>query len=529
MTTVLVVEDEHNIATVVRIALERDGHRVVLVRTGEEALAELPRHPIGLVVLDLGLPGMDGLEVCRRIRAGSSLPIIMLTARDEEADRVVGLELGADDYVPKPFSPRELAARVKAVLRRSSASPRADAVAVGDVSLSRSRHEVRVGDRPVRSARPSSTCSPSSWRTPVSSSRARVLLERVWGLEFPGGTRTVDQHVAQVRAKLGPARGSSRRSAAPATRWCRDDHHPHHHPDRRHDRDRRAVVRRHPWLPARLPSRAARGRSRPPAAAYDALPYRPRHAARALLHRDRDRGPAAAARGPLPGQRGSREAGPGHVQRESQDRHPRLRDHPRGPAGRHRGQQRRGRRRRVPRSADDRCGTSGRRRRPAQGERLGRGTRPRLRQPGLALRGLAHVGHARHGLRVRPDAMVLGSGRVPLPVAVRGGRALAVRRGRGVVPQPPHREAGAAGRRGERGAGRRGDADGHPHQGAARAVRHGAVVQPHGPQAEEGAGHGARLPDVGGPRAQDAADGDRRVRRAASGWGGRAPERRPRS
>ena len=127
MTTVLVVEDEHNIATVVRIALERDGHRVVLVRTGEEALAELPRHPVGLVVLDLGLPGMDGLEVCRRIRAGSSLPIIMLTARDEEADRVVGLELGADDYVPKPFSPRELAARVKAVLRRSTASPRADA------------------------------------------------------------------------------------------------------------------------------------------------------------------------------------------------------------------------------------------------------------------------------------------------------------------------------------------------------------------------------------------------------------------
>ena len=108
MTTVLVVEDEVNIANVVRIALERDGYRVIAVRTGEEALAELPRHPIALVILDLGLPGMDGLEVCRRVRAGSSLPIIMLTARDEEADRVAGLELGADDYVPKPFSPREV-------------------------------------------------------------------------------------------------------------------------------------------------------------------------------------------------------------------------------------------------------------------------------------------------------------------------------------------------------------------------------------------------------------------------------------
>ena len=203
MTTVLVVEDEHNIATVVRIALERDGHRVVAVRTGEEALAELPRHPIGLVVLDLGLPGMDGLEVCRRIRAGSSLPIIMLTARDEEADRVVGLELGADDYVPKPFSPRELAARVKAVLRRSTASPRADAVAVGDVSLSRSRHEVRVGDRPVQLSSTEFNLLAFLMENAGLVFSREVLLERVWGLEFPGGTRTVDQHVAQVRAKLG--------------------------------------------------------------------------------------------------------------------------------------------------------------------------------------------------------------------------------------------------------------------------------------------------------------------------------------
>ncbi|HEX5642535.1 MAG TPA: response regulator transcription factor [Thermoleophilia bacterium] len=202
MTTVLVVEDEHNIATVVRIALERDGHRVVAVRTGEEALAELPRHPVGLVVLDLGLPGMDGLEVCRRIRAGSSLPIIMLTARDEEADRVVGLELGADDYVPKPFSPRELAARVKAVLRRSTASPRADATTVGDVSLSRSRHEVHIGDRPVQLSSTEFNLLAFLMENAGLVFSRELLLERVWGLEFPGGTRTVDQHVAQVRAKL---------------------------------------------------------------------------------------------------------------------------------------------------------------------------------------------------------------------------------------------------------------------------------------------------------------------------------------
>ncbi len=203
MTTVLVVEDEHNIATVVRIALERDGHRVVAVRTGEEALAELPRHPVGLVVLDIGLPGMDGLEVCRRIRAGSSLPIIMLTARDEEADRVVGLELGADDYVSKPFSPRELAARVKAVLRRSAVAPSADTVAVGEVTLSRSRHEVRVGDRPVQLSSNEFNLLAFLMENAGFVFSRDALLEHVWGLEFPGGTRTVDQHVAQVRSKLG--------------------------------------------------------------------------------------------------------------------------------------------------------------------------------------------------------------------------------------------------------------------------------------------------------------------------------------
>src|ERR1019366_6789624 len=121
-TTVLIVEDEFNIGRLVHTYLERDGYGVVWVRSGEEGLVELERHAVDLIVLDVGLPGIDGFEVCRRVRASSSVPVIMLTARDEETDRVVGLELGADDYVPKPFSPRELGARVKAVLRR----PRSD-------------------------------------------------------------------------------------------------------------------------------------------------------------------------------------------------------------------------------------------------------------------------------------------------------------------------------------------------------------------------------------------------------------------
>jgi len=128
----------------------------------------------------------------------------MLTARDEEADRVAGLELGADDYVPKPFSPRELAARVKAVLRRSEAAPEQhDELALGDITLSRPRHEVRVGGRPVDLSVTEFKLLAFLMENPGLLFSREVLLDRVWGLEYPGGTRTVDQHVAQVRAKLG--------------------------------------------------------------------------------------------------------------------------------------------------------------------------------------------------------------------------------------------------------------------------------------------------------------------------------------
>ena len=134
---IMVVEDEPNIGALVRTYLERAGYQALWVRSGEEALAELRRHPIKLVVLDIGLPGIDGFEVCRRI--AGEVPVIMLTARDEEPDRVAGLEVGADDYVAKPFSPRELTARVKAVLRRGARAAEAD-----DVITAGTGHAVRV-------------------------------------------------------------------------------------------------------------------------------------------------------------------------------------------------------------------------------------------------------------------------------------------------------------------------------------------------------------------------------------------------
>jgi DNA-binding response OmpR family regulator len=201
--TLLLVEDEQNIGALVRTYLERDGYHVVWVRTGEEALAELPRHAVRLIVLDIGLPGIDGLEVCRRVRARSSVPIVMLTARDEEADRVTGLELGADDYVTKPFSPRELAARVKAVLRRAEPSAPTDVLVLGPVTLDRSAREVVIDDRPIElTAREFELLEFLMGHPGVVLSR-EVLLDRVWGISYAAETRTVDVHVGQLRRKLG--------------------------------------------------------------------------------------------------------------------------------------------------------------------------------------------------------------------------------------------------------------------------------------------------------------------------------------
>lgn len=199
----LLVEDEPSVGELVRAYLTRDGYRVIWVRSGEEGIAELDRHPIRLVLLDIGLPGVDGFDVCRQMRARSEVPILMLTARDEEPDRIVGLEVGADDYITKPFSPRELVARMKAVLRRTEPQQRHDAFALGDVTLDRESHDVTVDGKPVDlTAKEFELLAFFMANAGVVVSRD-LLLDRVWGQEYPGGTRTVDVHVAQLRRKLG--------------------------------------------------------------------------------------------------------------------------------------------------------------------------------------------------------------------------------------------------------------------------------------------------------------------------------------
>jgi DNA-binding response OmpR family regulator len=198
----LLVEDEPSVGALVRTYLERSGYRVVWVRSGEDALVELGRHGPRLVVLDVGLPGLDGFEVCRRIRARSSIPIVMLTARDEEPDRVAGLELGADDYVTKPFSPRELAARVKAVLRRVDGAKPPEELMLADVIVRRDAREVSVGDEPVELTGKEFDLLAFLLEHPGIVFSREQLLDRVWSLTYPGGTRTVDVHVAQLRRKL---------------------------------------------------------------------------------------------------------------------------------------------------------------------------------------------------------------------------------------------------------------------------------------------------------------------------------------
>jgi DNA-binding response OmpR family regulator len=200
---VLLVEDEPSVGELVRGYLTRAGYRVVWLRSGEDALVELGRHPVRLVLLDIGLPGRDGFDVCREIRTRSEVPIVMLTARDEELDRVVGLEVGADDYVAKPFSPRELVARMKAVLRRSEPQARGDSLSLADVMLDRESHDVTVAGRPVELTAKEFDLLAFFMANAGAVLTRDVLLDRVWGVSYPGGTRTVDVHVAQLRRKLG--------------------------------------------------------------------------------------------------------------------------------------------------------------------------------------------------------------------------------------------------------------------------------------------------------------------------------------
>ncbi len=201
--TVLVVEDEPNIADLVDMYLSREGFRVVKKATGEDGLAAVRDQRPRLVVLDVGLPDIDGLEVCRRIRSTSAIPIIFLTARADEIDRILGLELGGDDYLTKPFAPAELVARVKAVLRRTDGPPSAEILQAGTAVVDVGRREIRVEDAPVDFTTKEFELLRFLAERPGLAMSRQQILDHVWGHDWYGDERTVDVHIAQVRKKLG--------------------------------------------------------------------------------------------------------------------------------------------------------------------------------------------------------------------------------------------------------------------------------------------------------------------------------------
>jgi DNA-binding response OmpR family regulator len=206
--SVLVVEDEASIASFVALYLKNAGYEVRTATNGTEALVSVQKSQPSLIVLDLMLPDIDGIEICRRIRQKSDVPILMLTARDEDVDKIIGLEVGADDYMTKPFNPRELVARVKSILRRAAPErkdPESAVIQHGDLTVDAGRREVKVGQEEVQLAPKEFDLL---WE--LLDHRGLVLtrdqlLERVWGYTFAGDTRTVDVHVRQLRRKLGEA------------------------------------------------------------------------------------------------------------------------------------------------------------------------------------------------------------------------------------------------------------------------------------------------------------------------------------
>jgi DNA-binding response OmpR family regulator len=205
--TIIVVEDDANIADLLDMYLREAGFRVLQAAGGERALDLVDQHRPALVVLDIGLPDIDGFEVCRRIRARSTVPVLFLTARDGEIDRILGLELGADDYVTKPFSPREIVARVKAILRRGEPDIRErnhDIVPIGDeFEVDLARREARRNGEPVPLAtREFDLLAHLAQNQGLALSRQQ-LLDSVWGADWYGDNRTVDVHVRQLRKKLG--------------------------------------------------------------------------------------------------------------------------------------------------------------------------------------------------------------------------------------------------------------------------------------------------------------------------------------
>ncbi|WP_326809535.1 response regulator transcription factor [Streptomyces sp. NBC_01775] len=208
---VLVVEDERAIAELVRTYLVRDGFSVIIESTGEAALATARRHRPVALILDIMLPDMEGTEVCRRLRGRQDwTPVLFLTARDEEVDRLLGLELGGDDYITKPFSPRELVARVRAVLRRTSGVVAEEIRCVGPVKADMPRRRVFVEDGPVELTATEFDLLAHLLKRPGRVCTRSDLLAAVWGHRSDVGARTVDVHIAQLRAKLGQGAGMIR-------------------------------------------------------------------------------------------------------------------------------------------------------------------------------------------------------------------------------------------------------------------------------------------------------------------------------
>jgi len=208
---ILVVEDEAKIARTLRLYLEQAGFVVTLSPTGTDALPSFRREHPDLVVLDLGLPGMDGLDVAREIRHEGNTPIIMLTARSEEADKLIGLELGADDYVTKPFSPREVVARVRTVLRRAQPiSSQPGVITVGDVTLDLTRRIVHVSGHPVELTPSEFELLSAFVRHPGQVFTRLQLLDLTQGEAYEGYERTIDQHIKNLRKKIEPDPSSPR-------------------------------------------------------------------------------------------------------------------------------------------------------------------------------------------------------------------------------------------------------------------------------------------------------------------------------
>ena len=221
--TVLVVEDEASIASFVSLYLKNAGYTVHTAATGTEALSQPQGGDVALTVLDLMLPDIDGIEICRRIRKTSDMPILMLTARDEDVDKIIGLEVGADDYMTKPFNPRELVARVKSILRRAAPERRereSAQIRHGDLNVDAGRREVKVGDEfavdverrevarrdePVALATREFDLLAHLARNQGIALTRQQLIDSVWGADFSGDDRTVDVHVRQLRRKLGDA------------------------------------------------------------------------------------------------------------------------------------------------------------------------------------------------------------------------------------------------------------------------------------------------------------------------------------